>query len=103
MQRLKSTSQTQLFLIAHVLIQCHSHPRRHLMVTTAYCAGRSRAFDGWRQEAWLPDGWVAEHRLADQGFARARTQRPAGEFGVPKTAPKSCLRAIVVPNALHSG
>ena len=50
MQRFKSSDQAQNFLSAHAFVHAHFHPRRHLMVASAYRAIRSEAFNVWRQE-----------------------------------------------------
>ena len=50
MQRFKSSGQAQEFLSAHAFIHGHFHPRRHLMVATAYRSFRSEAFNVWQQE-----------------------------------------------------
>jgi putative transposase len=50
MQRFKSSQRAQHFLAAYAFIHGHFHPRRYLMVATAYRIARSEAFNVWRQE-----------------------------------------------------
>jgi putative transposase len=54
MQLFKSPAQAPHFLSAHGFIHGHFHPRRHLMIATAYRAVRSQAFNVWRQETCAP-------------------------------------------------
>ena len=49
-QRFKSPDQANDFLSAHAFIYGHFHPRRHLLVASAYRALRSEAFNVWQQD-----------------------------------------------------
>jgi putative transposase len=50
MQRVKSPEQANNFLSAHAFIYGHFHPRRHLLVASAYRALRTEAFGVWKQD-----------------------------------------------------
>jgi putative transposase len=50
MQRFKSPTQAQRFLLAHATIHGHFRPRRHLMSAAQYWRARAKAFHAWRQE-----------------------------------------------------
>jgi putative transposase len=50
MQRFKSLEQANDFVSAHAFIYGHFHPRRRLLVASAYRVLRTEAFSVWQRE-----------------------------------------------------